>query len=62
MGHKNVDIVIDQTRVRPWEIWHLQSDNSKLYSAIGLKTSTPLDVSLQKTINYFYDNNKEWDW
>lgn len=62
MGHENVEINVDQTRVRPWEIWHLQSDNTKLYSVIGQKTPTLLRYSLQKTINYYYENNGEWDW
>ena len=62
MGHKNVEIKVDQARVRPWEIWHLQSDNTKLYNAIGQKTPTPLRDSLQKTIDYYYENNGEWDW
>jgi len=25
MGHERIDIITDQKRVRPWEIWHLQS-------------------------------------
>ncbi len=28
MGHESVEIEVDQARVRPWEIWHLQSDNT----------------------------------
>jgi nucleoside-diphosphate-sugar epimerase len=62
MGHESVEIEIDQARVRPWEIWHLQSDNTKLYSAIGQKVPTNLEEALKKTINYFYDNGNKWDW
>ena len=62
MGHKEVEIIVDQERVRPWEIWHLQSDNTKLYNVIGHRMPTPLETSLQKTISYFYENNKNWDW
>ena len=62
MGHETVEIETDQARVRPWEIWHLQSDNTKLYAAIGQKTPTSLEESLQKTIDYFYANGKSWDW
>lgn len=60
MGHKTVEIIIDETRIRPWEIWHLQSDNTKLYSAIGQKTPTSLENALKATIKYFYANNNKW--
>ena len=62
MGHDEVIINVDQARVRPWEIWHLQSDNTKLYSVIGQKTPTPLDEALRRTIDYYYENGKSWDW
>jgi len=62
MGHEKVEIVTDKARIRPWEIWHLQSDNTKLYSVIGEKVPTSLEVSLQKTIDYFYANDSKWDW
>jgi nucleoside-diphosphate-sugar epimerase len=62
MGHETVEIETDQARVRPWEIWHLQSDNTKLYAAIGQKTPTTLEEALKKTIEYFYANEKSWDW
>jgi len=62
MGHDQVEIEVDQARVRPWEIWHLQSDNTKLYSVIGNKVPTSLEESLTKTIQYFYNNGNKWDW
>jgi nucleoside-diphosphate-sugar epimerase len=62
MGHESVEIEVDQARVRPWEIWHLQSDNTKLYSAIGQKVPTDLEEALRKTIQYFIDNGRSWDW
>lgn len=62
MGHESVEIIVDEKRVRPWEIWHLQSDNTKLYSVIGDRTPTSLEESLKKTIDYYYKNNKNWDW
>ena len=62
MGHEEVVINVDQARVRPWEIWHLQSDNTKLYSVIGQKTPTPLEDALKRTIDYYYKNGKSWDW
>lgn len=61
MGHESIEIVTDEKRKRPWEIWHLQSDNTKLYSVIGEYTHTPLEEALRKTIQYYYDNGKKWD-
>ena len=62
MGHDDVEINVDESRVRPWEIWHLQSDNSKLYSVIDFRPNTSLEIALQKTIEYFYQNGKTWNW
>lgn len=62
MGHERIEINVDQARVRPWEIWHLQSDNSKLYSAIESRPETSLEDGLKKTIQYFYDNGNTWNW
>jgi len=62
MGHKSVIVNVDESRIRPWEIWHLQSDNTKLYSIIQSKATTTLEEALMKTIQYFYDNGYKWDW
>lgn len=62
MGHNSIDIQVDQTKVRPWEIWHLQSDNTKLYKAINSRPQVSLTEALEKTIKYFRDNGDQWDW
>ena len=62
MGHEKTNIVTEQSRVRPWEIWHLQSDNSKLYEVISRRPEVDLEESLRRTIQYFYDNENGWDW
>jgi len=62
MGHESVQINVDSARVRPWEIWHLQSDNTKLYSVINSKANTTLEAALVKTIEYFYENGNKWNW
>lgn len=58
-----VDVFVahDEKRDRPWEIWHLLSDNTKLYKAIGTYKTAPLRVALKSTLNYFYDNGCRWD-
>jgi nucleoside-diphosphate-sugar epimerase len=62
MGYRGVNIAIDQKRVRPWEIWHLQSDNTKLYSVIKTRPKVSLEESLKKTVDYFHQNECKWDW
>jgi len=62
IGHGSINIDIDQARVRPWEIWHLQSDNTKLYSVIDRRPEVDLEEALQRTIDFYYENNKKWDW
>ena len=61
MGLGDVEIKVDEARVRPWEIWHLQSDNSKLYEIINTRPTVSLREGLQKTVDYFYKNDCIWD-
>lgn len=53
---KNVSVLPDETRMRPWEIWHLQSDNSKLYSVIDYRPMVNLEEALKRTIDDFNKN------
>lgn len=62
MGYSSIDIVEDESRKRPWEIWHLQSDNTKLYETIPGRPQVRLEEALTRTINYFRDNGNKWDW
>lgn len=73
MGFWEVSISQDPSRIRPWEIWHLQSDNTKLYKAIsGMGTRpdeefndltiTPLEESLRRTLAWYKSNNYRWPW
>lgn len=59
MGHDTITITTDPARVRPWEIWHLQSDNTKLYSVIESRPQTSLVKALQLTIQYYEKHG--WD-
>jgi len=56
-----VEIETDPTRVRPWEIWHLQSDNTKLYQAITTRPQVSLKEALERTILYFKANGCKWE-
>lgn len=53
---KDIIVETDQARVRPWEIWHLQSDNTKLYSTIEARPQVNLEEALKRTIEDYQKN------
>ena len=53
---KIVTVIPDKERMRPWEIWHLQSDNTKLYNTITTRPEVHLRKGLQLTIADFKKN------
>lgn len=66
-GNGTVKIEADPDRMRRWEIWHLQSDNSKvksLYAPLEDRMGglVPLEESLRRTIQWFRDNGCKWPW
>lgn len=62
MGHSETIIKTEESRIRPWEIWHLQSDNTKLNKVIDSRPTVSLEDALKRTINYFHGNGGKWDW
>lgn len=62
MGHEKVTITPDKERMRPWEIWHLQSDNTKLYKVIDSRPEVDLDEALRRTVKNYQDNGNKWDY
>ena len=60
----SLEIVIDpdHTRMRPWEIWYLKSDNTKLYNVIEARPNHTLTEALEITVAYFRDNDNSWGW
>ena len=50
------EVITDETRIRPWEIWHLQSDNTKLYSTIDYRPKTSLEEALKLVIKDYEKN------
>lgn len=59
---KNVTVIQDPSRVRPWEIWHLQSDNSKINSVINYRHQTDFETGLKNTIADFQRQGNKWCW
>lgn len=57
---KEATVEVDQAKIRPWEIWYLQSNNTKLYSIIDYRPKVSIEEGLKKTIKFYQDNNG-WD-
>lgn len=55
-----VSVVPDEDRKRPWEIWHLQSDNTKLYNTISTRPEASLEDALLWTVEDYKKNG--WSW
>jgi len=62
MGFSSLEVKEDPARNRPWEIWHLQSDNGKIYKVIDSRPGTTLDDALDLTISHFKANGGKWAW
>lgn len=59
MGYE-VGVVEDPTRFRPWDINHLQSDNTKLYNTIETRPQVTLEEALKRTIEDYKNNGNKW--
>lgn len=67
LGFSDVKVEVDEARKRPWEIWHLQSDNRKLRNCLGERPSSldfpsSLEEALKRTIAYYESNGRKWCW
>lgn len=67
MGFEDVKVEVDEARKRPWEIWSLLADTTKIRRTIrgdreGFWKSTPLEEALKRTIAYYESNGRRWVW
>lgn len=53
-----IEVLVTESgpRKRPWEIWHLQSDNTKLYKVISSRPEVSLEEALKRTIADYQKN------
>lgn len=58
MGFSDVEVIQDPARVRPWEIWTLLADNSKIYSVVDARPQVGLEESVARTIKWLSENTK----
>ena len=55
---KDLTVVEDPARKRPWDIEHLQSDNTKIYSTISRRPEVPFEEALKRTVESYIDLKK----
>lgn len=57
---KELTVVEDTARKRKWEIWHLLSDNTKIYRTIERRPEVSLEEAVRRTINYYEEHPNQW--
>ena len=57
---EKIIIFPEESRKRKWEIWHLQSDNSKIYGVIEHRPEVSLEEAVRRTIEYYEMNPDKW--
>jgi len=55
-----LEISLDKAKLRPRDIWHLKSNNKKIYGVIKERPTTSLADALRKTVKYYEDNDYTW--
>lgn len=62
LGLEEVEVVPEEARKRPWDIWHLQSDNTKLYRIVDYRPRVGLREALRRTVGYYRDTGWTPNW
>lgn len=60
LGHKKIEVIEDDSRKRAWEIWHLQSDNTKINSVVDARPEVSLPEAVARTVHYYNENPNTW--
>ena len=60
LGWQELFIEVDPARVRKWEIYHLKSDNSKIYDVVEARPGVSLEEAVKRTIQYYEENPDKW--
>lgn len=62
MGIDNLEIHIDENKLRRHEIMDLVADTTKLNSLIDWKPQVSFADGLKKTVNWYKKHNSQWAW
>lgn len=56
-------VQFDEIRARPWEIWYLQSNNTKIYETISYRPQVDLKTAVALTYKYYIEHSLgAWPW
>lgn len=58
----DIKIQTVESRKRPWEIWHLLSDNTKIHKVIDYRPKVTLHDALKRTFQSYKDAGFKWCW
>ncbi len=59
---RDVSIVVDEARVRPHDIVHLEADTTRLRERTGFRPEVDLDDGLRRTVRWFVEHGCRWPW
>jgi dTDP-glucose 4,6-dehydratase len=62
MGHENVNITIEQSRLRPLDVERLYCDNTKIKKMTGWQPEVSFEDGLKKTIANYHANGDTWSY
>lgn len=62
MGVDNMEISLDESRLRPLDVERLQANYFKINHLTDWKPKTGFKEGIRKTVDWFYENNKKWPW
>lgn len=62
IGHDDIKIVIDKSKLRPLDVNVLQCDYSKARESFGWEPTVEIEEGLQRTVDWYTKNGKRWLW
>jgi nucleoside-diphosphate-sugar epimerase len=62
IGHQNVEIKIENSRLRPIDVNLLQCDYSKLKRCTGWEPKVNIEEGLKRTMDWYMKNGRHWVW
>ena len=62
IGHDNIEIIVDNSRLRPIDVNLLQCDHSKIKKYTSWEPAVDIEEGLKRTVDWYMKNGKRWIW